>query len=682
MQPQLEAISPANARVHLSWRGIFIGIKHGVSIVTQSVKAGRQNMLMRFVTPGCYVLAFCAACQSLAADNPFGLPAPRDESRLGAVMLHGGGHGLSDEFRQEFVRLAGGERARIVLLPSDMCQRGKDADGNLLPDGESAAAYEHRLSLPREYGRWVELHETGRVADFQFLYRNQEDDPDDARFYDLLEHATGVWAPAYDQAWLPTQFADDYPRRLSRFQRALREVVARGGVVGGLGGGMASLAETTIDGNAPSGSGWVQADLRFGLALFDGAVVDQNFDSRAGRLERLTDLLRNGPRLDRLTERPGIDRRTIGLGVERQTALILSGNTIRALGQGRGHVFLKSNGDRTIAWRTLAADDGPLAIDSTSSAKLADDARRVSDTLCEAPNPFGLPEPLDPSRPGTVLLHGGGNTDAAIELLPSLAGTTKPRMVHCPAARESCRPSANFERKALEQRFEHVFAEWRELETKGRLATLTFLTTSVPDDARRKEFVRPLRQADAVWFCGGDQRWLTKLFVGESEPTLFQKAVVDVVRRGGVAGGSSAGLAVMPEVMIEGGQPENGRPAEAKLSRGLGVMKQALAEQHFDARSGRIHRLTSLLRDHRRLADFSPGCCPEKMIGLAVEEDAALVVRGARLRVVGQKAAHVFLQEDDPRVVTWHALSPGDEAVIRRGPKGYVLLIDEWEFGE
>jgi cyanophycinase len=415
--------------------------------------------------------------------------------------------------------------------------------------------------------------------------------------------------------------------------------------------------------------------------LFDGAVDDQNFDSRAGRLERLTDLLRNGPRLDRLAERPGIKRRTIGLGVERQTALILSGNTIRALGQGRGHVFLKSNGDRTIAWCTLAAGDGPLTIDSSSS-KPTDAVRRASDTLCEAPNPFGLPEPLDPSRPGTVLLHGGGNTDAAIELLPSLAGTMKPRMVHCPAARESCRPSANFERKGLEQRLERVFAEWRELETQGRLASLTFLTTSVADDARRKEFVRPLRQADAVWFCGGDQRWLTKLFVGESEPTLFQKSVVDVVRRGGVAGGSSAGLAVMPEVMIEGGQPENGRPAEAKLSRGLGVMKQALAEQHFDARSGRIHRLTSLLRDHRRLANFLPGCRPEKMIGLAVEEDAALVVRGARLHVVGQKSAHVFLQEDDPRVVTWHALSPGDEAVIRRGPKGYVLLIDEWEFGE
>src|SRR5205807_1664240 len=139
----------------------------------------------------------------------------------------------------------------------------------------------------------------------------------------------------------------EYPNRISRFQLALRDVVARGGVVGGLGGGMSSLPETIIAGDAPAESGWVRANVRFGLALLSGAVVDQNFDSHAGRLERLTDLLRNGPRLNRLAGTAGVERRTIGLGVERQTVLILQGNAVRAMGEGRGHIFLKSNGDRT-----------------------------------------------------------------------------------------------------------------------------------------------------------------------------------------------------------------------------------------------------------------------------------------------------------------------------------------------
>jgi cyanophycinase len=622
-----------------------------------------------------------AVCQSRAADNPFGLPLPRDENRVGAVMLHGGGRGLNDEIRQEFVRLAGGKRARITLMPSDMCQRAKDADGNPLPDGESVADYESRLSTPREYGRWVALRETGQVADFQFLYRDEADDPAGEKLYSLLEHATGVWLPAYDQTWLPKEFAGEYPKRASRFQLTLREVVARGGVVGGLGGAMASLPETMIAGDAPVERGWVQADLSFGLALFSGAVVDQNFDAREGRLERLTDLLRNGPRLDRLKGAPGVERRTIGLGVERHTAMILQGNAIRVIGEGRGHVFLKSNGDRTITWRTLSAGDDSLVIEG-STARAMEKREPESAARRDARNPFGLPEPSDPSRPGTVVLHGGGSTDEIIELLPTLAGSSKPRMVHCPAARESCRPSAACNGKELAERLEQVFDDWRKLQREGRLQALTFVTTSDPADADRPEFVGALKQADALWFCGGDQQWLGRLFAGQFDPTLFQREVVDIVRRGGVVGGSSAGLAVMPDVMIEGGQSENGRPAQAELSRGIGVLKQVLAEQHFDARSGRIHRLTSLLRNHKRLANFLPACSPRKMIGLAVEEDTALVVQANRLRVVGDKSAHVFLQEADPRVVAWHALLAGDAAILREGTNGYVLELDEWRFGE
>lgn len=86
-----------------------------------------------------------------------------------------------------------------------------------------------------------------------------------------------MWLPAYDQEWLPRIFASGYPKKTSRFQLALREVVARGGVVGGLGGGMSALPETMIASDGPATAGWQRAELKFGLALFSGAVVDQNF---------------------------------------------------------------------------------------------------------------------------------------------------------------------------------------------------------------------------------------------------------------------------------------------------------------------------------------------------------------------------------------------------------------------
>ena len=74
-----------------------------------------------------------------AQDNPFGFPEPIDAQKVGSVMLHGGGNGVRDYVRQEFLRLAGGSDARVVLLPSDYEQR---------EPGETLEAYEERLSRP------------------------------------------------------------------------------------------------------------------------------------------------------------------------------------------------------------------------------------------------------------------------------------------------------------------------------------------------------------------------------------------------------------------------------------------------------------------------------------------------------------------------------------------------------
>jgi cyanophycinase len=263
-----------------------------------------------------------------------------------------------------------------------------------------------------------------------------------------------------------------------------------------------------------------------------------------------------------------------------------------------------------------------------------------------------------------------------------LAAATPPRLVHCPAARESCRPAPGNDGAALAEHLERTFDVWRQLQADGRVSDLTFITTNTPADANRAGFVEPLTRAQGLWFCGGDQAPLAKLFVDPLRPTLFQQEVFKILRRGGAVGGSSAGLAIMADVMIEGGISEDGRPAAAELSRGLGVMKHVLAEQHFDARSGRIERLTGLLRDHKRLANFSPTCRPKQMIALAVEEDTALVVQGSRLRVAGKKLAHVFVQGDDPRLVIWHALKPGDVAVMLTFRRGFALELEDWQFGE
>ncbi len=629
------------------------------------------------------VLLLCLALDRAVAtasgqNNPLNLPAPLDAAKPGTVVLHGGGP-LSDEIFEKFIELAGGREARIVLVPSGTYVRGVDLDHVEFDESEDAFL----ARITRRYGSWVDLKAKGRVASFQFLYTDNQQDADRSEFVAPLRDATGVWMPAAYQGKLTWRFAPNAPEKTSLFQEALRDVVARGGVVGGRGGGMAALPELMIMGDTGQENGPAQARVYHGLTLFSGAIVDQNFDARGGRLERFTGLLKATAFLDRAVTWPAAGRSMIGLAVEPRTALLLRGSTVAAIGQGRGHVFVKSNGDRTITWRVLAPADGK--VDLVASSEQPDNGRageRPTGREEKWENPFGMPWPPTGSRPGTVVLHGGGRNQDLIRVYPSLSGMARPHLVHCPAADADFRPRSGKAPAVLDAEIAAYFSPWTDLLNEGRLAGLQFLTTSDRADADRAGFVSPLARAHAVWFSGGSQAELGELFVGRDGATQFQQELWGVVRRGGVVGGSSAGAAVMPEIMIIAGVPQNGTPADAVIARGLGVLKNVIVEQHFQGagRGGRIERFTRLLLDNDRLrrAVGKDGPKAEDLIGLAVEEQTALVLQANRLRVFGRQKAHVFLKSADQKTITWHALEPGDTAFMRHGRGGPVLEMDEW----
>ena len=599
---------------------------------------------------------FCGL-RACAEDNPFGLPEPTRPQRPGSVMLHGGGGGVQEYVRQELLRLAGGRNARVLLLPSDEEQRRP---------GEKLDVYEERLGRPGVYGRWRELC-LGNGAHFQFLHWDCPEDPDHWRFFSALEEATGIWMPTEDQEWVIKRFAGD-PLKPTRFQLALRNLVARGGVVGASGGGMSSLAETVIVGNvADAEGGWTQARMAFGLGLFQETLLDQNFNIWSGRVERLTYALRKGPQLDRVARKPGVRRRTIGIGVDRQTVAIVSGSTIRAIGEGHVHLFVQSNGGRTLAWHRLAVGDKPLVLTTASTQQRPTAQSAKADG---GGNPFGAP-----AGRGTVVLHGGRSTVEMYDLFPRLTGKAYPTLVHCPSASDDYRRMSNKELMA---------SDLAEVWKTDAVGSLRFINADRPGRAEQSEFCGLLDAADALWIMGGDQRYLTTLYVNPVQPTLFQKKVRSIVERGGVVGGSSAGCAALSDVMIVGTIDSDGRgPAREELSRGLGVLSNVVAEQHFDARQGRIERFAELLRNKRQLANVSPGCDPGQMVGLAVEESTALIVRGNRLSVAGKNKAHVFLKSAAHDTLTWHTLASGDIGVVCTTPDGsHQLYFEEWSVAD
>jgi cyanophycinase len=183
-----------------------------------------------------------------------------------------------------------------------------------------------------------------------------------------------------------------------------------------------------------------------------------------------------------------------------------------------------------------------------------------------------------------------------------------------------------------------------------------------------------------VWFSGGLQTRLNYRFVGRfPRQTRFQVALRGVLERGGVVGGTSAGMAALPEIMtLRQDQRRTAGPLSAVAGHGLGLFTGAIVEQHFDGRNGRLERFTDLLRDGPRLDQLSGrDRAGANMLGLAVEEGTALVMRADRLEVVGDGGAHMFLKSSGDSTIVWHALPSRSKAALKRDRRGSIMLARE-----
>ncbi len=159
------------------------------------------------------------------------------------------------------------------------------------------------------------------------------------------------------QSRLNYRYVGPFPQQ-TRFQGALRSIVERGGVVGGMSAGMAAIPEImTMHQDRPTPVGPVRLVAAHGLGLLSGAIVETHFESRGGRLERFTGLLRDSARLDLLAGRRGVGAKMLGLAAESSTALVLQADRVHVLGGAEAHVFVKSPDGRALTWHTLKAGE-------------------------------------------------------------------------------------------------------------------------------------------------------------------------------------------------------------------------------------------------------------------------------------------------------------------------------------
>ena len=184
------------------------------------------------------------------------------------------------------------------------------------------------------------------------------------------------------------------------------------------------------------------------------------------------------------------------------------------------------------------------------------------------------------------------------------------------------------------------------------------------DEAMKADSAEILDGVSAIWFAGGDQARLTAVLLD----TPIHTRMLEFYAAGGLLGGTSAGAAVMSEVMITGDEKRttdenlNWQTVEADnvvRVRGFGFVKNAIIDQHFLVRR-RQNRLISLVLENPAL------------LGAGIDEATAILVRpDGKWEVLGE--SQVYVVDARKAVVTkassnklganglaLHLLLPGD----------------------
>ncbi len=251
---------------------------------------------------------------------------------------------------------------------------------------------------------------------------------------------------------------------------------------------------------------------------------------------------------------------------------------------------------------------------------------------------------IGPAR-GSLVISGGGETTSHIrDRFIELAGGPDAPIVVVPTSGRN------------DDEYDEFCPCLRRFRDAGA-RNLTVLHTRDRNVANTDEFVEPLRRARGVWFMGGSHWLHTDAYLD----TKVHEELFALLDRGGVIGGGSAGAHIQGEIMNVSRTPER-EFSERTLPRedwrrGFRLLKNVIIDVHVLVRN-RQFDMIGVMKTH-----------PD-MLGIAIDENTAIVVQGDNFEVIGTSYAIIHdnqreLPPDGPETMrtvggSFYFLRPGD----------------------
>lgn len=462
------------------------------------------------------------------------------------------------------------------VLPSSLFERFIELGGG--PTARvviiTSASYIADTDCQSRLSGWFDRLADNHVASLDILHTRSREEADSPAFSEILETATAVWFIGGNQNYLSQTYLG------TKTEERLHGVLARGGVVAGTSAGAAIMSRHMI------ADGKVEPVMSTGLGFLPGTIVDQHFRKRS-RQDRL---------MRALQLRPG----TVGFGIDEGTALIVQGRSLEVLGDSDVCICLPASPQR------------PARVESLGVGKRADLVALRRAALSRAETMVAANNNSVPAvQSGTLVIVGGGPTPKeAIDTFLEAAGGREATIVVVSNALGDNPPEQN------------EVCGW--LKSAGA-KNVHMLHAKAGEDLSNPNLVSLLKTARGVWFTGGRQWRLVDAYLNTNIEQLFH----DVLKRGGVIGGTSAGATIQGEYLVRGNPLGNEEVMTEGYDRGFCFLPGVAIDQHFTQRE-RHKDLAELKKVH-----------PE-LIGLGVDESTALIVRGSTMQVVGQHQVTVF----------------------------------------
>ena len=445
--------------------------------------------------------------------------------------------------------------------------------------------------------KWLESWAPFQVSSLEVLHTRSKETADSEEFNQKIAEATGVWFSGGSQSLIAEAYVG------TAAEDSLHKLLARGGIIGGTSAGAAIMSRTMI------ASGLPVPVIKEGLGLLPGVIIDQHFSVRK-RLPRLQSAVKDHPEL-------------VGMGIDESTAVFVKGRMLTVVGEG----------EVSLVWaRSPVHQEEILTLGNRRVADLTAMRRTALDRVRHASFPahdVGSPKV---ARGSLVIVGGGGMPRSVVDEFVKLAGGENARIVVLPTAVEDAIARRTGVPSFLK---DETVADIKVLPQRSR------------EEVESEEFLEALKDATGVWFGGGRQ-WR---FVDAYANTKAVKAMHEVLKRGGVIGGSSAGASIQAAYMARGNPLGNREIMARGYERGLGFLRGVAIDQHFTQRRRG--------RDMTRLVDAYP-----KLLGIGIDEATAIIVQGAKARVIGRNDVY-FMQGGD-KAITDQVSAGGQFDLARR----------------